>query len=351
MTTTAPTFTKTSYGVTTSENCTNGVEMLKAAGADFEIEKRQLSYAKQVGMQTGVANGEIVELPRYEQVKIDAYAAVRSDNGEHVSNKSIGDGYTVLQNREMIDIVDTICAGHNLNYSYMTQMRGGAGLAIQVSCPDLASALNVGDDRNEGRLTLTNFHDGTGQLKVHVSLIRMMCNNTLPAIGREFRNKRQQNRLAAHCVKHSSRMEDRVADMIRCYKECMGEMVTTAEILQALANKRCTKAGRIKFFTALFTKPDQEGELTGRAKTIQENNIADLQVNFERAENKVASAKGTWYEALQAATWQGTHGVSVRPRKNSGISEAEARFASQNFKDGAMFNVRALELATQFAGV
>lgn len=344
------TITTTCYGVTTSEDCKDGIDMLKSCGGDFSIDKVQVGYQRTIPDSVGGVDSDGNIVPDTEMRAINAFVPVRSDTGINIADTTVGEGYTILQNREVIDLVSAICGAHDLTYNFMTLIHGGRGLAVQVACPDLSDALSVGDDRNDGRLTITNYHDGSGALKVHVSLIRMMCTNTLPAIGREFRNKRGKSRLAAHSIKHSSKMQDRIADMVKCYREAMGEMVETAELLRSLAGVSCSAAARRKFFDTLVNGAEHdEKELSKRAKTMRENKLTELQKAFRNPVNKVADASGSWYEALQAATFFGTHSITVRNTRD--VSDDENRYLSKNFGAGATMNVEALELATQMAGV
>ena len=343
--------TTTAFGVHQSEDCKSGIDMLAACGGSFDIEKVQVSYPweDKQGVPSGMdSEGNPFYAPKWNAVA--CHVPVRSDTGEAVADKTVGDDYTVLQNREVIDIVDAICGDHDLNYDFMTTIHGGRGLAVQVKCPDLTDALSIGNDVVEGRLTITNFHDGTGSLKVFISLLRMMCANKLPAIGREYRKAKKAGKLGTYAIKHSKNMEDRIRDMVMCYKQSMGDMVSTSELLLSMANKRITAAARQAFFTALVNADGKdEGELTKRAKTMRQNKMESLQSASRMSVNKVEDHQGSWYEALQAATYFGTHEIMVRNTGRAG--ESENRYVSKNFGAGADFNKLALMTALEMSEV
>lgn len=345
--------TKTGFGVSTSKDCKDGMEMLKACGGDFTIEKRQVAFAKDIpGTAGGVdADGNII--PETEWTPIKAFVPVRSDTCENISDCTIGDGYNVLQNSETVDVVNAICEGHGLNYDFMTLIQGGRGLAIQVYCPDLNDALGVGNDDMKGRLTTTNFHDGTGSMKVHVSICRMLCANVLPAIGREFNAQKKIKRPGVYSIKHTPKMEMRIRDMVKCYKDAMGDMIATAELLRLLADHKPSKSALNEYYmkcaTAKAKRDLSEKEMTSRAIAQRDNRVQEFRDAARNPVNQVADASGSWYEALQAVTWYSTH--NMRTRDTGRASLEESRFISANLTSGAELASDALRFAVEMSGV
>lgn len=328
--------TKTNFGVSTSENCSQGLEMLKHAGADFEVEKRQLKFDL---LTDGIGT---------DNAYIDAYVPVRSDTQAALSHKTIGEGYQVLQNREVIDIVDAICDGHDLNYQFMTQVQGGAGLCVQIMSKDLNKALKVGNDDHEGRLTISNFHDGSGSLRVHISLLRVFCQNVLPALKREF--KQHKDHAASYSIKHSKNMEERINSMIACYRDAMGDLENTTRILHLLANKKCTANEQKELFKRLMLADGKdEKDLSKRARGQRNAKYAELVSLANQNQNYCGDLQGTWYSAIQPITDYASHGIRVR---NTGrVSAEEGRFTSAYFGAGADFAQTGIEIAMEMAGV
>jgi hypothetical protein len=338
-------FTRTAFGVTAAEGCTDGMAMLAAAGGDFTIEKRQVSYPVTKTVSVGVDD----TITQTEWVDIDAFAAIRSDTQESVSDSTVGAGYVLVQNSEVIDIVDAICEGHGLTYDYMTLMGRGKGLAVQVSCPNLADALTVAGDAHDGRLTIVNTHDGSGSLKAHVSLLRLFCANVLPAINREHREAKKDGK-AVYSLRHSRNIESRINEMISTYRAAMGDMVDTADTLRLLASKPCTKAEQAELFKRLMIADGKdEKDLSKRAIARRDNQIRTLNDYALAPVNQAQGAAGTWYEALQPVTAFATRGIGTRDTGNA--CEAERRYTSANFGAGAAFARRGLALAMEMAGV
>ena len=339
----ASTISKNAYGVSTSKNCINGGEMLTACGGDFDIEKRQVYYQSPIANSFGSVDSDGQIIPEMQWQDINLFVPVRSDTGHHIADATVGDGYNIVQNSEVIEIVDAICGSHNLNYNFMTLLKGGRGLAVQVECPDLSSALNVGDDQNRGRMTISNFHDGTGTLKVHMSLLRLFCSNVLPALNREFRTVRKSQRTAAYSIRHSSMIPERIAAMVATYQEAMEDMVSTADLLRSLASHQCSWQARKAFFKSLVNKDGKdERELTSRARKIRETKLHQVQKSFHNPLNKVADASGSWYEVLQAATWIGSHEANGR---------VDNHWEHAEMGGGAQYSSEALQLALEMSDI
>ena len=346
-----PTITQTPFGVYHSNDCSSGRDMLKACGGDFTIEKVQVAYPwiDRSGTPDGIdSDGNPVYPVR--QIPIAAHAAVRSDTGDAVADSTVGDGYVVLQNSEMVDICDAICGQRKMNYEFMTVLEGGRGLAIQVDCPELADALNVGGDKSRARLTLTDWHDGTGSLRLHFSMLRLMCRNQLPALGKEFARNRRRNRFGFYSIKHTKNMADRIVEAVKIIKDAVGDITDTAEILRLLADVKCTRGKRQDFFRQIANPEGKdEREMSKRAKGLYESRLKLLEGAAKMDCNRVEGHGESWYETLQAVTYYGTHLQTVRGGEEK--SAEEKRFQAANFGSGALTNIRGMQLALEMSGL
>jgi hypothetical protein len=340
-------FKKSSYGVTTSETCVAGLEMLQAAGGDFNVIKRQLSYG--VESPAGVT-GDGQMMMGTEHKLIDAYVACRDDTNAHLSSKTVGEGYEVLQNREVIEMVDAICGDHNLTYTNLTTLSGGAGLCVQVMCPDLNKALKVGSDEHDGRLTITNKHDGSGSVTSHISLLRLFCSNVVPALRREMTKLRAKDSRSVYRIKHTKTMQERIACMVETYRAAMGDMVFTADIMRKLAGKKCSENEMKDLFKRVIAADGKdETELSEAAKTKRAGKYADLLSRSKDSINIPQGLGDTWYGAMQAITDFGTRGMTVKNTK--AVNKDEGRFLSQNFGAGSEFSLEGLRIAMELTGV
>ena len=344
-------FTTTNFGVTTHSAetvCRDGMAMLEACGGNFTVEKKQVLVEMPTG-ESGVNNdGDIVPLTKPQPVK-DCFLPARSDTGETIGKVILGEGYTVVDNADLVAIADAVCQGVNIDYRYMTVLNSGAGLVIQFNSPELNKALDIGnDDGSEGLLTLMNSHDGKSSLTMHGTIKRLFCSNVVPALRSEHRAKK--GHLATHKVRHSKNMETNINQMIIEVRNTMDDIKATADTFRLLANKSCTANEEAELFKRLLNPTGaDESELSKRAATIRENKLGTIKAARANPVNQVAGAGGSWYEVFQAISYVGTHGARTR---DTGIrSEAETKWQTANIGGGSKFTAEGLELVMEMAGV
>lgn len=334
-------FTQTSFGVTTAETCTDGIEMLKACGGDFRIEMAQVAYP----FTRDIGGGDTIT----EHIEIDAWVPVRADTKEAISNKTVGEGFSVFDNHDAVTLANTICRDHDLNFSFMAVTGGGSGLAMQVECPDLSEALNIGGDEHKGFLTIHTAHDGSASLRVTPTVLRMFCRNVLPAITRANADMRKAGG-NAYCIRHSKSMESRIASMISTYRAAMGDMVETSDRLRLLTTKRCSDFEAKELWKRVLASDGKdESELSKRAATQRQNKLDTIEMLSKADENKAPFAPGTFFEAIQPLTAFATRGIGTRDRGT--ITQAERRWSSAHTGAGAALATRTIEQACLMAGV
>jgi len=333
-------FTKTAFGVSTSEQCQDGIEMLKACGGDFRINMAQVAYP----FTRDIGGGDTIT----EHIALDAWVPTRSDTNEAISNKTVGEGFSVFDNHDAVALANTICRDHDLNFSFMAVTNGGAGLAMQVECPDLSEALNIGGDDHKGFLTIHTAHDGSASLRVTPTIIRMFCRNVLPAIKRANIEGRKTG--DAYCIRHSKNMETRIAAMVNAYREAMGDMIDTADRLRLLVTKRATDTEAQELWKRVIAADGKdESELSKRAQTQRDNKLESIRMLSQAPENRAVNAPGTFYEALQPLTAYATRGIATRDRGT--VSQAERRWSSAHTGAGAAFAERSILTALEMASV
>lgn len=341
------TFTKTAFGVHASDDCKDGIAMLAQSGGDFRIAMQQCSYPVSTTEQVGIDD----TITKTEFIPLNAWVPTRADTGAAISDRTVGEGFTVFDNHDAVELVNTICAEHDLTFRFMAVTSGGAGLAMQVECPDLTEALSIGNDEHRGFLTITTSHDGSASLRVTPTLIRMFCKNVLPSINRD--NKEGRRKGDAFLIRHSRCMEDRINDMIGAYRAALGHMENTSERLRLLTTKRCTDLDMVELWKRVIAadSPVDEKELSKRAATQRANKLETITVLAHDPVNQPVDSgfMGTWFHAIQPLTAYGTRGIGTRDRGN--VTGDERRWTSAHMGAGADFTNRALELACEMAGV
>ena len=132
-------------------------EAIKMAGLDYTVMKKPL------GLKTGL--------------KQDAYATVRTDTKDVLGfvNKS----YEPIQNIDAFIFFDDWVAENEAIYETAGVLGKGECIWILAKLPGY---INVhGNDMVNKYLLLTNSHDGSSHVRVKLTPIRVVCNNTLTA--------------------------------------------------------------------------------------------------------------------------------------------------------------------------
>ena len=86
----------------------------------------------------------------------------------------VGDRYRVVQNRDAFKFTDNLIGG-DVRYETAGSLRGGRQIWLLAKMPNRV----VAGDEVEPYLCFTSTHDGTSGVKVCMTPIRVVCNNTL----------------------------------------------------------------------------------------------------------------------------------------------------------------------------
>ena len=135
------------------EEAPNSADALRIAGLDWTVE------SKPVFTDNGV------EIPGY---KLNMRSSDNKPLGI-VSNK-----YRIVQNVDAFEFTDEMIGG-DVRYETAGSLNGGKRIWLLAKMP---TTKIVGDDV-EPYMCFTNTHDGTGAIKVCMTPIRVVCNNTL----------------------------------------------------------------------------------------------------------------------------------------------------------------------------
>ena len=105
--------------------------------------------------------------------KIKDYKAnVRSTDGAVLG--IVGNKYKVVQNKEAFDFTDSLIEGE-VRYETAGSLKGGKTIWLLAKLPEQ----KILDDKFDPYICFSNTHDGTGAIKVCMTPIRVVCNNTL----------------------------------------------------------------------------------------------------------------------------------------------------------------------------
>ncbi len=283
------------------------------AGLTWAVSKLPVSYLNPVTKKQTVIR--------------DQWSMTRSDNGQSLG--IVGNVYRPLQNVEAFSFFDAVVGAKEAIYHTAGALGQGEKIWILAKVGGVCRIKNT-DDTVEKFLLLSNSHDGSSGVRVCLTPVRVVCQNTL-----------YQALASADTVfkiRHSASMGGKVQDV----RDALGIVSTFFDDFQMKANALASKQVNSSLFDAylegLGFNPDaKQGREAGQ--------VAQLKANFEKGMgNDMAGVKGTAWTAYNAVTQYLTHERSTRVTDGF-KSEDEARLNSLWFGSSQKLNAQAWDKA------
>ena len=136
------------------EDAPSSEEAIRLAGLDWSVDQQPIY----------LADGT--------QIK-DNYANVRSSDGKALG--IVGSKYKIVQNTEAFAFTDELL-GEGVKYETAGSLKEGKVIWLLAKMPETFEVLG---DKVEPYLVFTNTHDGSGAVRVCMTPVRVVCNNTL----------------------------------------------------------------------------------------------------------------------------------------------------------------------------
>ena len=105
----------------------------------------------------------------------DNYANVRSTDGKVLG--VVGKRYQIVQNKDAFKFTDSLL-GEGVTYETAGSLNDGKTIWLLAKMPDKYTILG---DEVTPYIVFTNTHDGSGAVKVAMTPVRVVCQNTLNA--------------------------------------------------------------------------------------------------------------------------------------------------------------------------
>ena len=230
-----------------SENLYTGEDVVKKSGLDWMVVRRPVTVG-------GIDYPDKVGLVRQYETE---------DGRIHQNVLSIvsAKGYQILQNRDAFDYLDTM-VGEGLKYTAAGQLNEGKHVFMVA---EMDKKWRVGDDDIGGNLLLSNGHDGLHTLKVCITPVRIVCQNTLMlALNTAVRS---------FSIKHRTNLRDKIADARMALNLTSIYMDNLQTIGEQLIETKLSPATMEKLVEDLFPKAEPESK---RGKTIRDQKIQDF---------------------------------------------------------------------------
>jgi phage/plasmid-like protein (TIGR03299 family) len=272
-------------------------QAVELAGLNWTVSK-QRNYARDI-------SGKVQET--------DSYTVFRSSDNAQLG--TVGPDYTVKQNRECFQFVDTLLeANGGAHYDSAGALGNGARIwcAVRVPKADISVA---GADKHESYLVFTTAHDGSMAHTAKLTTVRVVCQNTL--------NSALAESGAMFRVKHTRSADARLESA----KHLMMGIVTDATALQAkltqLSTRKMTRESMVTILNRLFPVPKEAD-----ANTTRRENVLTEVLNLYASNDNGAfpAIAGSAYNLLNAVTEYTDHYRTARiTDARAGMSLIQAR--------------------------
>ncbi|MBK7393818.1 MAG: DUF932 domain-containing protein [Chloracidobacterium sp.] len=263
------------------------------------------------------------------------YAVVREDQIGQQDAAALGivsDGYTLLQNEDAFSFFDLMVKDKEARI-YHTAGALGNGERIWILAK-LPGYLRVaGDDIANKFLLLSNSHDGSSSVRLMVTPIRVVCNNTLNIAledkgGAVIHHTKQLFDNLQKAGDMLASMNARFTDVETTYRE-MASVQMNTERLNVYLSKVFPEKSK--------TKHDNENSKVLRDRKLAEHLFA------EGKGNNMPGVKGTLWAAYNGVTELVDYGV---PKAAINLSGSR-RLNSIWFGEGASIKSRAYKIALE----
>ena len=150
----------------------------------------------------------------------DAFANVRNTDNSVLG--IVGNRYTIVQNDEAFAFTDNLI-GEGCVYETAGSLKDGKQIWLLARLPE---TIQIAGDDVMPYLCFTNTHDGTGSIKVFMTPIRVVCNNTL----NQALNRAKRTWSARHTGSVDMKLKE-ASQTLELANKYMEELKATSETL------------------------------------------------------------------------------------------------------------------------
>lgn len=298
--------------------------LLAAHLAGWNVRKKNLWVdSDPVISEDGVSAGE--------RIKVDGkYATVRTNpiNGGEDVLGVVGDQYTVIQNEEHAELLNTLVDEAGAHFETAGALFGGRQTFLSMKLPrsiELRGAAGV--DVTDLYLVALNSHDGSSAFRLLVTPVRVVCANTqAAALGRK---------VSYFSVRHTVN----AAQNIQVAREALG--MTWAYVdefesrLERMIHQERSTAQAKEILRQVFRFDQQSGAVTERIEKNQAERVDDV-VKLWTSSPTLNGFHGSDFGLYQAVTEWADH---YSPTQASGAA-GERQRAERIVKGGDMQRIK-----------
>lgn len=261
-------------GTIIQEAC-NSEEALHFAGLDWEVKQQPVLYnGKETGYQFNIRSSD------------DTVLGV------------VGGRYKPVQNREAFAFTDELIGG-DVRYETAGSLANGKRVWMLAKMPDT----KIFDDVVEPYLCLTNGHDGFSSMKVCMTPVRVVCQNTL--------NMALSTAKRTWNVRHSGNIESKLAEAQHTLGLANQYMKSFAAEAEELYKIKVSPSDFVTLATTLFP-------ITAEMSARKEESQIILQNQLKAAwdMDDLGNIRGTGWGFMNAVSDMTTHRPPARKTDN-----------------------------------
>ena len=252
-------------------------DALRLAGLDWRVERKPIQ----------VCGGRKVD---------NFYANVRSSDGAVLG--VVSDRYQVVKNAEAFAFTDALIDGE-VHYETAGSLMGGRKIWLLAKLPDT----EIVGDKTEPYLCFSNTHDGSGAIRVCMTPVRVVCNNTL--------NIALSGAKRSWSVRHTGDIQAKLHEAQMCLDMANKYMDKLGVYAEQMANKRVTDDQIAKILDEMFPATE---EMSVREKRNAEKARDEFMICYLRPD--IAQFLGTAWGALNAMSDMVGHSAPRRMTSN-----------------------------------
>jgi phage/plasmid-like protein (TIGR03299 family) len=301
------------------ENAMTSEEAMKLANLDYQVDKALVSF---------ISNQELT----YHDVD-GYYATYRTDTKQCLG--LVKSRYEIVQNQDAFGFFDAIIDRGEAIFETAGALGNGERIFLTAKLPD---DFEVGGEKIEKYIMLTNSHDGTSSVIAGFTNVRIVCNNTLQAALGSLSNKVS--------ISHISGAKDRIKEASKVMGIQSTYTQAVSENFNRMVDRKMTEGEINDFITKVMTPEylqaktaEEEKEMSTRLK-----NTIDATLQFTLTHPTQTT------EAANMSLWGAYNGISgyfnyIKPFKNG-----EDKFKSQLFGQGNVKMLKAFSEANAILG-
>lgn len=215
------------------EDAPTSRDALHLAGLDWTVEQRNIQLC-------GGA-------------KIDSFKAnVRSTDGKVLG--VVSERYKIVQNTDAFAFTDALIGGE-VRYETAGSLCGGKKIWLLAKLPEQ----EIVGDKTEPYLCFSNTHDGSGAIRVCMTPVRVVCNNTL--------NLALDGAKRSWSVRHTGDMQSKMHEARICLEMASAYMEQLEQTADHMANTPVTRDQLNRLLGELF--PTDESSTEREAKGVE----------------------------------------------------------------------------------